>query len=89
MRNELGDDLQINWRSFALEQVNSKEDEDWKAWEQDSDYTSRGLWALRGGIEEDGKLALSQGNSNAVWLVRRAGVFNLVHRTFVLSVLEQ
>ncbi len=50
VKEELGDGLQINWRSFALEQVNSKEGDDWKAWEQDSDYASRGLWALRGGI---------------------------------------
>jgi len=50
VQEELGDNLQINWRSFALEQVNQKEGEDWKAWEQGSDYASRGLWALRGGI---------------------------------------
>ena len=46
----LGDDLEIKWRSFALEQVNSKEGEEWKAWEQGTDYVSRGLWPLRGGI---------------------------------------
>ena len=50
VKEELGDGLEINWRSFALEQVNSEEGDDWKAWEQDSSYTSRGLWALRGGI---------------------------------------
>jgi hypothetical protein len=50
VKDELGDDLEINWRSFALEQVNSKEGDDWKAWEQGSDYVSRGLWPLRGGI---------------------------------------
>ncbi len=50
VKEELGDDLDINWRSFALEQINSKEGEDWKAWEQGSDYVSRGLWPLRGGI---------------------------------------
>ena len=50
VKEEMGDDLQIRWRSFALEQVNSKESEDWKAWQQDSDYVSRGLWPLRGGI---------------------------------------
>ncbi|MBT3863163.1 MAG: hypothetical protein HOF71_05595, partial [Chloroflexi bacterium] len=50
MKEELGDDLEINWRSFALEQVNSKEDGDWKAWEQGPEYVSRGLWSLRGGI---------------------------------------
>jgi protein-disulfide isomerase-like protein with CxxC motif len=50
VKEELGDDLDINWRSFALEQVNSIEGDEWKAWEQDSDYVSRGLWSLRGGI---------------------------------------
>lgn len=50
VKEELGDGLDIRWRSFALEQVNSKEGDDWKAWEQGSDYVSRGLWALRGGI---------------------------------------
>ena len=50
VKEELGDDLQINWRSFALEQVNSKEGDDWKAWEQGPEYVSRGLWPLRGGI---------------------------------------
>ena len=50
VKEELGDDLQITWRSFALEQVNSKEGDDWKAWQQDAAYVSRGLWPLRGGI---------------------------------------
>ena len=49
MKEELGDELEITWRSFALEQVNSKEGEDWKAWEQGPDYESRGLLALCGG----------------------------------------
>lgn len=50
VKEQLGDDLQITWRSFALEQVNSKNGEDWKAWQQGADYVSRGLWPLRGGI---------------------------------------
>ncbi|MBN4059287.1 DsbA family protein [Dehalococcoides mccartyi] len=50
VQEELGDGLEINWRSFALEQVNSREGDDWKSWEQGPDYISRGLWALRGGI---------------------------------------
>ena len=50
MKNELGSRLQINWRSFALEQVNSIHGDTWKAWEQGPEYLSRGLWALRGGI---------------------------------------
>lgn len=47
VKRNLGDDLQITWRSFALEQVNSKEGPDWKAWEQGPEYESRGLLALR------------------------------------------
>ena len=50
VKEELGDGLEINWRSFALEQVNSEEGDDWKAWEQGEEYVSRGLWSLRGGI---------------------------------------
>tara|TARA_Y100000590_G_C15466576_1_gene918476 strand:+ start:85 stop:642 length:558 start_codon:yes stop_codon:yes gene_type:complete len=50
LKNELGDQLSINWRSFLLEQVNNKNGDDWKAWEQSSDYISRGIWPLRGGI---------------------------------------
>ena len=46
----MGDDLELNYRSFALEQVNSTNGPEWKAWEQGSDYESRGLWPLRGGI---------------------------------------
>ena len=46
----LGDRLELRYRSFALEQVNSDQGEDWKAWEQGQDYLSRGLWPLRGGI---------------------------------------
>ena len=49
VKEQLGDDLQITWRSFALEQVNSKNGPDWKAWEQGPEYVSRGLWPLRGG----------------------------------------
>ncbi len=46
----MGDGVTIRYRSLALEQVNSKEGEDWKAWNQGEDYVSRGLWLLRGGI---------------------------------------
>ena len=50
MEEELGDGLALRYRSFALEQVNADNGDDWKAWEQGGDYVSRGLWALRGGI---------------------------------------
>ena len=47
---QLGDRLELRYRSFSLEQVNSDRGDDWKAWEQGEDYQGRGLWALRGGI---------------------------------------
>ena len=34
------DDLEIEWKNFSLEQVNSKEGPDWKVWEQ-PDVTER------------------------------------------------
>jgi predicted DsbA family dithiol-disulfide isomerase len=57
VKEELGDELEITWRSFALEQVNSKEGDGWKAWEQGPDYESRGLLALCAG-----EASKSQGN---------------------------
>ncbi len=50
MKSELGDRLKINWRSFLLEQVNADKSKNWKAWEQDDSYISRGIWPLRGGV---------------------------------------
>lgn len=50
VEEQLGSKLELRYRSFALEQVNSDLGDDWKAWEQGGDYVSRGLWALRGGI---------------------------------------
>ena len=41
------DRLQVNWRRFSLEQVNSKKEPDWKIWEQDESYLSRGMPAFR------------------------------------------
>lgn len=50
VRKQLGDQVRINWRRFALEQQNRKDvPEGWKAWEQGPEYESRGLLALRSG----------------------------------------
>ena len=52
VQEQLGDGVQITWRSFSLEQANrsNKEGEpDWRLWDQPDDYPSRGLWALRAG----------------------------------------
>ena len=40
-----GQDLEINWRNFSLEQVNSKEGPDWKVWEQPDEHQARTLLA--------------------------------------------
>lgn len=37
----------MNWRNFSLEQINNKNGEDWKIWEQPDDFKTRGFWALR------------------------------------------
>ena len=38
-----GDDLELTWKNFSLEQVNSKEGEDWKVWEQPDIEARRSL----------------------------------------------
>jgi predicted DsbA family dithiol-disulfide isomerase len=45
----VGDRLDIEWKSFPLEQVNSEKGPEWKLWEQADEYKSRGLWAFRSG----------------------------------------
>jgi len=47
VKEELGPRLDINWRYFSLEQVNSQQDSAWKLWEQPEDYASRGRNAFR------------------------------------------
>ncbi len=41
--------FRLNWRCYLLEQINSSTP-GWKALEQDSGYTSRGIWPHRGGL---------------------------------------
>ena len=43
----MGPKLTINWRCFSLEQINSRQEPEWKIWEQREDYPSRGLRAFR------------------------------------------
>ena len=49
VKAEYGDNLDITWRHFSLEQVNSKEGPDWRVWEQPEGYESRSLLSLRAG----------------------------------------
>ncbi len=50
MREQLGDQLQVNWRYFPLEQVNSAEGPEWKLWEQPDSHRSRGRVAFQAAI---------------------------------------
>lgn len=46
-KQQYGENLQIQWRGFLLEQANNKQGPDWKLWEQPADYPFRSLPALR------------------------------------------
>ncbi|MDP9364785.1 MAG: DsbA family protein [Chloroflexota bacterium] len=50
MREEIGDQLRVNWRYFPLEQVNSDKGPDWKLWEQPDSHRSRGRPAFQAAI---------------------------------------
>ena len=43
--------IDISWKPFLLEQINSENEDNWYAWDQDlSEYVSRGIWPHLGGI---------------------------------------
>ena len=46
VKEHYGDRLQITWRHFSLEQVNSKE-EGWKVWDEPDDFQGRSILSLR------------------------------------------
>ena len=46
-KEKYGDDLEINWKYFSLEQINSTRGAEWKLWEQGDEFPSRGLWSFR------------------------------------------
>lgn len=56
VQEQLGDELELHWKYFSLEQVNTPADSDWKLWEQDDNYVNpnssrpdlRGLLAFWG-----------------------------------------
>ena len=43
----VGDRVQITWRAFPLEQVNSRQGSEWKLWEHPGDSLSQGLLAFQ------------------------------------------
>jgi predicted DsbA family dithiol-disulfide isomerase len=50
VREQIGDQLRVNWRYFPLEQVNSAEGPEWKLWEQPDTHRSRGRPAFQAAI---------------------------------------
>ena len=49
VKQHYGEDLQVTWKSFSLDQVNQKNGPEWKLWEQPEDQQGRSLLALRAG----------------------------------------
>ena len=45
VKKTYGDNLDITWKNFSLEQINSKEGPEWKAWEQSDVGARRSLMA--------------------------------------------
>ena len=52
VKKEYGDNLDISWKNFSLQQINSKEGDDFKVWEQPGalDGTDNTLLAHRAGL---------------------------------------
>ena len=62
VKKEIGDDLDLNWRNFSLQQINAKDAGDWKVWEEE-DYTeTRSLLAAIAGeaAKRQGKEAFNK-----------------------------
>ena len=49
VKQEYGDNLEVTWKNFQLEQVNSKEGAEWKVWEQPDEHQQRSLVAAMAG----------------------------------------
>ena len=60
VKKEYGDNLQINWRHFSLQQINSRQDADWKVW---SELGLREASSLLSSVAAEA--AKRQGNSEA------------------------
>ena len=49
VKKEYGDNLDISWKNFSLQQINSKEGPEWKVWEQVDLHEARSLLAAVAG----------------------------------------
>jgi predicted DsbA family dithiol-disulfide isomerase len=50
VKAQLGDQIEIVWKFFSLEQVNSQAGDDWKVWNQPASHMSKGFIGFRGAI---------------------------------------
>ena len=49
-REGLGDELEVEWKPFSLEQVNQKVGDAYRVWDEPEDQIPPGIWGLRAGI---------------------------------------
>ena len=49
VKGTYGDNLEVTWKNFSLEQINSKEGPEWKAWEQTDIGARRSMVAAMAG----------------------------------------
>lgn len=90
VKESYGPRLEVIWRYFSLEQVNSQAGPRFKLWEQPDDFPSRGLWAFRAA-----EAARRQGEKafNALHLTilkaRHEEGKNIADRSTLLSLAEQ
>ena len=63
-KEKLGDQLNVEWKYFSLEQVNNQHGPDWKLWEQPESFPSRARLAWKGAIaaHKQGKEAFDRFN---------------------------
>jgi predicted DsbA family dithiol-disulfide isomerase len=50
VKAQLGDELEINWKFFSLEQVNADFGDVWKVWDQPISHQTKGFIGFRGAI---------------------------------------
>lgn len=50
VKAQLGDEIEIVWKFFSLEQVNSEAGDDWKVWNQPASHLTKGFIGFRGAI---------------------------------------
>lgn len=50
LKEQLGDQIEITWKFFSLEQVNSTQGDDWKVWNQPNTHLTKGFIGFRGAI---------------------------------------